>query len=222
MRRIAFYVINGIGMGHVHRCLAIATAIRKSNKDVDIAFVSWGSHKHIYDMHGFASQILEPLTGQSDSDKAIRDRNIWASQEFLEEFQADSLVIDAIPFTKAFPHELLDDHRTNIVVLRKLVSTLFGQFVQQPPAHIHHILVPHSWDELEYTESDAVVATLRDSGMHTVCGPIVRVQDDERGMAVRPRTANGAIVVTAGGGGMAYGDSVWQPERAVSWRGACG
>jgi hypothetical protein len=53
MRRIVFLVKNGVGFGHIRRCLLIAEQIRKLESGIDIVFVSQTSSLLQFESSGF-------------------------------------------------------------------------------------------------------------------------------------------------------------------------
>lgn len=98
--RIAFYAVNGLGLGHVTRLLAIARAIRRRQPDCEMLFLTSSEADDVIYREGFAA-VKVPS-------KSIRERCGLKRASFIKTVQSvtwstlsgfnpDVLVIDTFP-----------------------------------------------------------------------------------------------------------------------------
>jgi predicted glycosyltransferase len=98
--RALFYAVNGLGLGHVVRLLAIARKLRQRARDAEILFLTSSEADSVIYREGFAAVKLpsKNIRGESGIPKGLHVRLtqtvVW---NVISSFHPDVLVVDTFP-----------------------------------------------------------------------------------------------------------------------------
>ncbi|MBI3071708.1 MAG: UDP-glucosyltransferase [Deltaproteobacteria bacterium] len=100
MRRILFYAVNGLGLGHVTRLLAIARKVRRLEPETEILFVTSSEADGVIYREGFAaikvpSKTIRKTAGLSHGTYVQTVQSVvWSA---VAAFRPDTIVVDTFP-----------------------------------------------------------------------------------------------------------------------------
>lgn len=121
--RVAFYAVNGLGLGHVTRLLSIARALRRLRPDVEVLFLTSSEADGVIYREGFAAVKLPSKTIREEVGLDKR-RYLKLAQSVtwntLAAFEPDVLVVDTYPmgsFEELIP--VLRWKQRNVFVFRE-------------------------------------------------------------------------------------------------------
>ncbi len=121
--RVAFYAVNGLGLGHVTRLVSIARALRRLEKDVEVLFLTSSEADAVIFREGFAAVKL-PSKSIREQVGLTRTRYLKLVQTVtwnaLSAFDPDVLVVDTYPtgsFEELVP--VLRWRQRNVFVFRE-------------------------------------------------------------------------------------------------------
>ncbi|TFG63758.1 MAG: UDP-glucosyltransferase, partial [Spirochaetales bacterium] len=204
--KILFYAVNGLGLGHVTRLLAMAREIRKLKPRWEILFITTSESDALY-REGFASvklpsKTVARATGMSvPGHLSILHQAAWS---VFASFKPDTTVVDTFP--EGFAHELdqvlrWEESKFVYVFRQRREVKLNDRYFQSLLRRYRLILVPHNPGE------EGIRITGNDRVVHT--GPIlIRGRRDLRD-ADEVKRAYGLpqdkklILINMGGGGQA-------------------
>lgn len=200
--KIAFHAINGVGLGHVVRCVCLAKELRKLSPGVEILVLTNARDTSLLCAAKLDFVQLPPRLAEPHADP---DRCTTALPEPIEEAALvaalDVFAPDLVVFDTHAPMRLVR-HATSmgarvVLVLRELRPEAMRAFAASG-AHLafDRIVVPHDPGEVDLTPLGGAAVSL--------VGPIVRAT--EGGAAPRRRSATSKgiaplVVAMAGGGG---------------------
>lgn len=150
--RIVFYAVNGLGLGHVTRLLAIARALRRQSPEAEILFITSSEADGVIYREGFAAVKLPSKTireqcglGRSTYLKMAQSVT-WSA---LSSFNPDVLVVDTYPsgsFEELIP--VLRWRQKNVFVFREQRRKTFQSNLLYATLPLYDLLiVPH--DQVE-------------------------------------------------------------------------
>lgn len=147
--RIVFYAVNGLGLGHVTRLLAIARALRRQTPGAEILFITSSEADGVIYREGFAAVKLPSKTirEQCGLGKAtylkLAQSVTWNT---LSAFNPDVLVVDTYPtgsFDELIP--VLGWRQKNVFVFREQRQQTFQSGLLQATLPLYDLLiVPHA------------------------------------------------------------------------------
>jgi UDP:flavonoid glycosyltransferase YjiC (YdhE family) len=100
MRRFLFYAVNGLGLGHVTRLLAIARKVRRLEPDAEILFVTSSEADGVIYREGFAaikvpSKTIRAVAGISHGTYVRTVQSVvWNA---VSSFHPDAIIVDTFP-----------------------------------------------------------------------------------------------------------------------------
>jgi len=210
--RLLFYAVNGLGLGHVTRLLAIARAVRKQRQEAQILFLTTSEADSVIYREGFAAVKIP-------SRSIIRETRI-SPQAYTKLVQTvvfntlagfNPAVLIADTFPAGASQELLPalswEMRRAFVFRAQKEDRAWDPFFQAALSHYHLCLAPHNEGE----ETIPAPASLRVAWT----GPImIRTRDEalsrtEAQLCLGVPDNGRAALVTFGGGGDA------ELERAI-------
>ncbi len=202
--RVAFYAVNGLGLGHVTRLLSIARALRRKSPDAEVLFVTSSEASQVIFKEGFAA-VKVPSKSVREQVGLSRTRYLrvvqsvtWAA---LSGFDPDVLVVDSYPagsFDELLP--VLRWRQKNVFVFREQREEAAGSPLMQATLPLYDaVVVPHA-------DVAAVGRVPEPHKLHAV-GPILIRERDELPTRAAARARLGldpdlpALYVSFGGGG---------------------
>lgn len=202
--RLLFYAVDGLGLGHVTRMLALARAVRRLSPDAEILFLTASEAAHIIYSEGFAALKLPSRAAASagrlrgSSWLRLAQTIVWNA---VAAFDPHALVVDT--FAAGTLHELLPILRwplRKIFVFRaQRAERAADPFLQSTLRLYDLILVPH--------EPGSETIPLPEGVAARWTGPMLLRDADELLPRAQARAALGlppheAIgLITLGGGG---------------------
>ena len=122
--KVVFHATNGIGLGHINRCLTIADSLRKISSEFEIGFVSSTSFKEIFNQRGFDYVKCPHLSSENYNDSEINSE-IYDS--------INSLNPDIIVYDTHYPQEVVSKFNScgkiQILLQRKLRNKEFENYI---------------------------------------------------------------------------------------------
>jgi UDP:flavonoid glycosyltransferase YjiC (YdhE family) len=202
--RAVFYAVNGLGLGHVTRLLAIARALRRGSPDAEVLFVTSSEACQVIFKEGFAAVKVPSKTAREQLGLA-RSRYLrvvqsvtWAA---ISGFDPDVLVVDTYPsgsFDELLP--VLRWRQKNVFVFREQREEAAAAPLMQATLPLYDlVLVPHA-------EASAVGPVPEPHKLKAV-GPILIRERQELPTRAAARARLGlsmdaaALYVSFGGGG---------------------
>ncbi len=146
--RVAFYAVNGLGLGHVTRLLSIARALRRLEKDVEVLFLTSSEADGVVYREGFAAVKLPSKTIREQVG-LTKTRYLKLVQTVtwnaLSAFDPDVLVVDTYPtgsFEELIP--VLRWRQKNVFVFREQRAEAAGAALLQATLPLYDaVIVPH-------------------------------------------------------------------------------
>jgi predicted glycosyltransferase len=146
--RVVFYAVNGLGLGHVTRLLAIARALRRQSPEAEILFITSSEADGVIYREGFAAVKLPSKTireqcglGRGTYLKMAQSVT-WSA---LSSFNPDVLVVDTYPsgsFEELIP--VLRWRQKNVFVFREQRRETFQSNLLLATLPLYDLLiVPH-------------------------------------------------------------------------------
>lgn len=168
--RVAFYAVNGLGLGHVTRLLSIARALRRLHSELEVLFLTSSEADNVVYREGFAAvklpskSIREQVGLQKARYLKLVQTVTWST---LSAFDPDVLVVDTYPtgsFDELIP--VLRWRQKNVFVFREQRTDAAGAGLLQATLPLYDsIIVPHD-------EPSAVGAVPEPAKLRAV-GPIL-------------------------------------------------
>lgn len=202
--RVAFYAVDGLGLGHVTRLVSIARAVRRLEPDVEVLFLTSSEADSVIFREGFAAVKVPSKTIREEVGLTkhrylkLVQTVIWNA---LAAFEPDVLVVDTYPtgsFEELIP--VLRWRQRNIFVFREQRAEAAAAPLMQATLPLYDaIIVPHD-------DASAVGAVPEPHKLRAV-GPILVRERDEllSPAAARHRLGLGpderAVYASFGGGG---------------------
>ncbi len=100
MKYVLFYTVNGLGLGHLTRCLAIARQLKKQDSSLVPLFFTASEGSHLLYQEGFAYYKVPSKTIARDSKLLKRDLAISYSEiltSIVNTYRPVALVVDTFP-----------------------------------------------------------------------------------------------------------------------------
>lgn len=186
--RILFYAVNGLGLGHVTRLLAIARALRRQDPAAEILFITSSEADGVIFREGFAavklpSKTIRETCGLKRSTYLKMAQSVtWST---ISSFDPDVLVVDTYPsgsFEELIP--VLRWRQKNIFVFREQRRDTFQSELLAATLPLYDLLIiPH--DSVEQ------VGELPEPHKARAVGPILIRERDELLDRTRARAALG-------------------------------
>ncbi len=198
--KILFYAINGVGLGHVNRTLAIAKEIRKLSPKAHIMFVTNSQFPDLIEKANFPYIKLPIFEGDPLTKDMTRYIPYLVNEKLIEatlyDYEPDAVVYDThFPFGTV--KKASEFNVKNILILRKLKNKVLDDYIKQFK-HFDLIVLAHSEQEfLDMKVSKQLIQKIKNKGIVFV-GPIIRKPEN-----IEPNYNLNKfnILVTAGGGG---------------------
>ncbi len=152
--RVLFYAVNGLGLGHVSRLLAIARALRRLRPDAQCLFLTGSEADWIIYREGFASFKVPSRSARATAqlDPALHVRTVQSvTWSLITAFDPHVLVVDTFPggtLQELVP--LLRWPIKKVFVFREQRPDLAGDSYLQHLLGLYQlIIVPHCPGELQ-------------------------------------------------------------------------
>jgi len=192
-KKIIFYCVNGIGLGHLTRTLTLAEALRELNKDIDILIVTNSKFVNLVKEKGFNFFQLEYKPNH-----AIHPNQVQEFIGIIDNFNPSSIVYDTY-----FNEDVVDycDSKNikNILVLRKKDDQSTKELLNSPIINrFSQVLLPNLKEESNIDDN------LVRSKNFKFTGPIVKRQTGDKNLLKKKYDINKndfVITATCGGGG---------------------
>ncbi len=147
--RVAFYAVNGLGLGHVTRLLSIARALRRLSPDVEVLFLTSSEADGVIYREGFAAVKLPSKTIREEVGLDKR-RYLKLAQTVtwntLGVFDPDVLVVDTYPtgsFEELVP--VLRWKQKSVFVFREQRESAASSPLMQATLPLYDaVIVPHA------------------------------------------------------------------------------
>ena len=100
MIKILFYAVNGLGIGHVTRLLAIARQVRKLRPDIELLFLTSSEADSIIYQEGFAAVKVPSKTIRTKtklSKKTFNKLIQLVTWNVISAFSPSLMVVDTFP-----------------------------------------------------------------------------------------------------------------------------
>lgn len=146
--RVAFYAVNGLGLGHVTRLVSIARALKRLTSDLEVLFLTSSEADGVIFKEGFAAvklpskSIREQVGLQKTRYLKLVQTVTWTA---LSAFDPDVLVVDTYPtgsFEELIP--VLRWRQKNVFVFREQRPDAAGaELVQATLPLYDKVIVPH-------------------------------------------------------------------------------
>jgi len=189
-----FYAVNGIGIGHIARCLTIADQIRLINPLVNIEFATDSNNLDIITKTRYPATTI-----------GLKDKKKF--QEHIEKINPDIIVYDNHA-PEDFTQIARKSEIKNILILRKYNNKLMQEFFDKElNLQFDKILFPHTVEELEYNKTPAqILQNILNAHNISFSGQITKKEDitQIKQQALKEKyniKNNFVITVIAGGGG---------------------
>jgi UDP-N-acetylglucosamine--N-acetylmuramyl-(pentapeptide) pyrophosphoryl-undecaprenol N-acetylglucosamine transferase len=174
--RVVFYAVNGLGLGHVTRLLAIARAIRRLARNTEILFITSSEADGVIFREGFAavklpSKTIREACGLRKSTYLKMAQSVtWNA---IGAFDPDVLVVDTYPsgsFEELIP--VLRWRQKNVFVFREQRRDSFQSGLLKAVLPLYDlVIVPH--------EAVGQVGDLPEPAKARAVGPILIRERDE-------------------------------------------
>lgn len=210
--RILFYAINGIGIGHLVRCLILAKEIVKRNPDTKVLFVTNSPFTELIRNGGFEFVQLplnkkDPIARFNTGQKLIDAENYNSIfKKVVGNYNPDVMVWDnrveeeIVRFSDGLGVK-------NILILRKYDNETLKEFITSGFGdYFCSIIVPHQKEEFQYCCPE-IYKKIEKEKKYIFTGPITRIFDSNQFEADNLKEKYGVkegdfvIVCTFGGGG---------------------
>jgi len=212
LKRVVFYAVNGSGLGHITRLLAVARWLRRylavlEERVPEIVFLTSSEATGVLLEAGFASFKVPSKTvvRQAGMDmleyRRLARQFIW---QMLGVFTPDLLVVDTFPsgsFDELF--QLLDGPFRKALILRRVKPEYARRPIYKAALGLYPtIVVPHSRDSLTDIETSSP-----SSNTWTHTGEVLQCEPQELPTRAEGRAQLGVpedarlVYVSAGGGG---------------------
>jgi len=204
--RVLFYAVNGLGLGHVSRLLAIARALRRLRPEAECLFLTASEADWVISREGFASFKAPSHTTRARAglDAARHARTVQsATWALVAAFDPHVMVVDTFPAGAL--QELLPLMRwpvNKVFVFREQQAALAADaFLQEVLGLYQLIIVPHNRGEMALPLPLAVPAVWT--------GPILSRErtealprgEAERRLGLPPPDGRLRLYINFGGGG---------------------
>lgn len=203
MSRYAFYAVNGLGLGHLTRLIAIARALRRQERDAEILFVTSSEADGVAYQEGFAavkvpSKTIREQTGlKKTTYLKMAQSVVWNT---LSAFDPDVLVVDTFPtgsFEELLP--VLRWRQKNVFVFREQrPDSAEAEILQASLKLYDRVIVPH--------ELVDAVGPLPEPDKALAVGPVLVRERSELFTRAEARSrlglpATGSVLYASFGGG---------------------
>lgn len=211
MARLLFCCINGNGLGHVTRILALARQIKKRSPEADLLVMTTSDFTHILAREGIASVKLPTLqTPTASGGLNIAHMTQALCAQVVATYQPDAVIVDSSP------GGLLGEYMSflNVIPKKFFIFGMFPNFMKDPRFGFCLQLYTHTFMPFEETEKTRLGVSLKTP--HSWVGHFnVREREEllDRDTA-RKRIGldeeDQAIFVNLGGGGNPQNDRLLQ------------
>jgi UDP:flavonoid glycosyltransferase YjiC (YdhE family) len=202
--RVAFYAVNGLGLGHVTRLVSIARAMKRLTSELEVLFLTSSEADGVVYREGFAAvklpskSIREEVGLQKTRYLKLVQTVTWNA---LSAFDPDVLVVDTYPagsFEELLP--VLRWRQKNVFVFREQRPEAAGSALLQATLPLYdRVLVPH--------DDVAAVGPVPEPSKLVPVGPILIRERSELPTPAQARRALGLsadetlVYASFGGGG---------------------
>ena len=210
LRRIVLYAVNGSGMGHVTRLLAVARWLRRyatylEGAPPEILFLTSSEATTVLSQAGFASFKLPSKTVVRDAGmdmaeyRRLAKHFVWSQ---LGTFRPDLLVVDTFPsgsFDELF--QVLDGPFKKALVLRNVRPEYAARPVFQAALRLYDVIVsPHAADRTLQVALPPGV-TVRSAGEVIASDPSDHLAPAAARTQLGVSSGRRLVYLSAGGGG---------------------
>jgi radical SAM protein with 4Fe4S-binding SPASM domain len=195
--RIAFHAINGVGLGHLVRTIAIATEVRALHPEAAILVFTNAADTSLLKRARLDFVSVPPRLAEPHADPDRVRRALPAPLEHaalaaaLGAFRPDLIVFDTHAPIALARYATSIGARTLLVQRELRPRTLEAFFAGEAPLAFDRIVVPHEPDEVDLGGAQHLPVA--------VTGPVVRDLDTK--LPVGARARGHRVVMMAGGGG---------------------
>src|SRR5262249_37645266 len=150
--RIIFQAINGVGLGHLSRSIAIALAVRERKPHANIFFAVEGSSHGLLEAVNLPYVSIPPFEYiERDASKPIPQMNLLSlsfAGAVVQTLKPDSIVFDCIP-NFAFITAARQSGVPVAICARKVkeMTQFLKSLVKEIP-DVQIVLIPHTSDEI--------------------------------------------------------------------------
>lgn len=167
--RILIHAINGVGLGHIFRCLNIADSIKEENENIHISFVTNSLKSSViinrgYDVRQLKYNTKQVLDNEITYEKYLQSNTIQIKKT-IDDLKPDMCILDSeinkdvILFCKQKGIKVISVIRKSINMIEKLKLAF----------HSDLIIIPHLSKEFSNKEIECI----KNSKNHVFTGPIL-------------------------------------------------
>ncbi|HEY4121926.1 MAG TPA: glycosyltransferase, partial [Byssovorax sp.] len=196
--RVAFHAINGVGLGHLVRAVAVATEVRALVDDAQVLVLTNAHDPSIAARAGFDFVQLPPRLGEPHADPARVDRALVPELEeaamlgALAAFGPDLVVFDTHAPMGVVRRLAAMGARATLVLRELRAEATAALAASGALLSFDRVVIPHE-------PGDVDVTALGHAAVE-VTGPVVRALGEAASRA-KARPATRPLVVAIGGGG---------------------
>ncbi len=163
--KVFFYAVNGLGLGHVTRLMAVARQLRRIATDVQIVFITSTEASQLLYQEGFTHFKLPSKNSASSS--GLKKSELQLSYQMIIQslyaiLKPSLLVVDTFPV--GLLHELfgiLQLHHgiPKVLIQRNIKLERQEDITVRQQGFYQHIIVPHQEEEGPFATRDDIPAT---------------------------------------------------------------
>ncbi|MBI1747022.1 MAG: UDP-glucosyltransferase [Acidobacteria bacterium] len=152
--RVIFYAVNGLGIGHLTRLLAIARRLRRRAADAEILFLTSSEADHLIYQEGFPAIKFPSKTIRAEvglKKRTFLETCMPVAWNVISSFRPDVIVVDTFPqgsLQELIPVLHWSPKMVFVFREQKLERVADPEF-QQLLRYYDHILVPHAEGEFD-------------------------------------------------------------------------
>jgi len=205
--KILFHAINGVGLGHLNRCLMIANAIKEADPSINILFVTNSLITKPIEQEGY--RFIQ-LPKSRDKGLLIDEKGLSLFKNIIDQENPDLIVYDTHFEHRVIKYAVKKGNIRNILVLRKIDNKSLYEFYSMPfwrncIRSFDKIFIPHSLKEFSTSDDRNVFNKVVDNANIYFVGYLCKtinnkyIKDIKKKYKINPK--NFLITVSCGGGG---------------------
>jgi len=208
--KILFYAINGVGLGHLNRCLVLADTIKEINPSINIIFVTNSLFTKPIERAGYH---FTQLPKSREAGLLMDKKGFSLFKNIIDQEKPDLIVYDTYFYYRVVKYAAEIRKIKNILILRKIDNKSLYESYNTPFWHnwfncirlFDKILIPHSLGEFSTSNDikilNKVVGVENVLFIGYICKTIndIYVEDIKKKYIINPKDF--LITVSCGGGG---------------------
>lgn len=205
--KILFYAINGVGLGHLNRCLVLADIIKKIDFSIDIQFITNSKFTKLITKKGYLFHVIENYSYIEDKEFSKKEKSFTKRfEEVLDLFKPDLVVYDTYVF-KPIINLCYNKQIKNILLLRMFTcEKMLDLFDSKEIDYLDKIIICH--DKKEFVDNkkyDKILRILEKNNKFSFEGYIVKKKNKKKVDIIRKKynikEDDFVIIFSYGGGG---------------------